>query len=422
MIKKIISIICLVFIILALYLINNSSATEYELSIYSSTPILVWIFLIGSIGGGTYIIIQQAFSDDNGIWWMIGFLILMIDNFIILSLSGLRGYFQYAGTDHMAHLQYIKVLVDTGKMDVNNLYPIIHILSTQISEITNFSPDIIVRYLPAYLSVLFLMLFNHLLAKISLFEKGQVLLATATSFVPVFNSLHIQIYPHTFSVLLYTLIFYLYFQILKKPCWQFKILFAVLLILLPYTHPSGSLVMILILIPIELARLYYEKIYDPKKLRKIISYPIIISFIVFFVWQSSFAEFDNNISLIRFDTVHNSNIAEVQKISQQLNLKEKIEYAFKMYGHKLIYIMLGLIAGILILKRLKYIEIKYLFILFMFFIMSMPISYVIFIGMGNETMGRFLNLPYLIIVTPLLVGFVLYESFKKKDFQPRRYL
>ena len=53
---KTIAIISFLLIIPALILIKNNPATGYELSIYASTPVLVWIFLVGSIIGGIGII------------------------------------------------------------------------------------------------------------------------------------------------------------------------------------------------------------------------------------------------------------------------------------------------------------------------------------------------------------------------------
>lgn len=419
MIKKAVTIICLIFIILTNYLIKNSPSTGYEISIYTDTPPLIWIFLFGSIIGGMSLIVYQAFSRNEDNWWKIGFLILILDNFIIISLSGLRKYFLYTGTDNITHLQLIKTLIDKGFIEEDNFYPIIHIFSSQISEIVNVSPDIIVKFLPAYLSVLFLMLFNYLLAKSSLLEKGQILLASTASFVLFFNSLHTQIYPHVLSVLLFTLMLYLYFQTLKKSSWQFNILFIILLILLPYTHPSGSISIIFLLIVMELAKVYHEKIIYNSKIyfRKISTHPIIISSIVFFMWISSSSMFGTKFSSLWssiFEPYKNQFITQTLKTTNRLELTEIIEYLFKMYGDTLIYILLGLVAGVIIIKRIKDVNIRYLFILLTFFIMSMPIGYILFIGVGSETIGRFINLPYMMIPTPVLVGFVLYELFKKK--------
>jgi len=82
---------------------------------------------------------------------------------------------------------------------------------------------------------------------------------------------------------------------LKSPSWQFKLLLIILLILLPYTHPSGSLVMIFLLIAMELARIAHDKRYK-RSWSKISVNPILISSITFFMWMSSFAMFGAHLS------------------------------------------------------------------------------------------------------------------------------
>ena len=69
-----------VLITLTLLIIKNSPAKGYELSIYTSTPFLAWIFLIVSATGGISIILHQAFiGDKKSNWWIIGFLILILN-------------------------------------------------------------------------------------------------------------------------------------------------------------------------------------------------------------------------------------------------------------------------------------------------------------------------------------------------------
>jgi len=416
---KVMAVISFLLIISALVLIKNNPATGYEISIYSSVP-LVWVFLIGSIADGITIIVHQAFSEEKNNFWLIGFLILILNNFIVLSMHALRGYLHYAGSDHMCHLQWIKNLIESGHVESGNFYPAIHILGSQISEICNIAPEIVVKYLPAFLSILFLMLFMLLLAKSSLLKKRQILLVCAASCVLFFNNLHVQIYPHTFSVLLFPAIVYFYFRGLEKPSWQFSLLFIILLILLPYTHPSGSVTMIFLLIAMELSRIIYDKRCNPKGIvSKIAVNPILISFITFFMWMSSFAVFGAKLSSLWssiFEPYKNPWFTRTLETAVQLEWVEVVEYNLKMYGDNIIYIALALIAGMIIIKRVykKETGIKYLFLLFMFFLTCIPIEYILYIGAGSETTGRMLNLLYMMTVAPVLVGFVLYELFKNK--------
>jgi hypothetical protein len=417
---KIIVIACFIFMSLALYQIKGAPATGYEISIYASTPPLVWVFLIGSIAGGIGIIVHQAFSEEENNFWLIGFFILILNNLIILSLHTLRGYFFYAGADPMCHLNLIKNLIESCNFESGNSYPAMHIFYSLISEICNINPDIIAGYLPAFLSILFLMPFMYLLAKSSLLEKGQVLLACAASCVLLFNSLYIMAYPHTFSVFLFPAIVYLYFRTLEKPSWQFSFLFILLLILLPFTHPSGSLTMIFLLIAMELARIAYDRRYNIKRsLSKISVNPIMISVITFFMWISSFRLFGHQLSSLSdsiFEPYKSLHFVGLMEAKARLEWTEVVEYNLKMYGDTIIYIFLASIAGAIILKRFfkKEKGTRYQFLLLVFFLTCIPIEYFFFIGVKAETAGRMLNLLYMMTVAPVLVGFVLYELFKNK--------
>lgn len=417
---KAIAIISFLLIIPALILIKNNPATGYEISIYASMSALVWIFLIGSAIGGIGIITIQAFSEEKNNFWLVGFFILILNNFIILSMHAFKGYFQYAGADHSCHLSWIKNLIESGHFESDNLYPMIHIFGSQISEICNISPDIVVKYLPAFLSILFMMPFMYVLAKSSSLKKGQVLLACATSCVLFFNCLHVQVYPHTLSVLFFVPILYLYFRTLEKPSWQFQFLFILLLIILPYTHPSGALTMIFLLIAMELARIAYGRKYNLKgAVGKSAVNPILISSITFFMWISSFSVFGTKLSSLWssiFDPYKCREFVALMEITARLEWIEVVEYNLKMYGDTIIYIILASIAGAIIIKRIfkKDEGTRYLFILFIFFLVCILVEYVLFIGVGSEKAGRMLNLLYMLTVAPVLVGFVLYELFKNK--------
>lgn len=417
---KAMAIISFLLIIPALILIKNNPATGYEVSIYVSTTPLVWLFLIGSTIGGISIIVHQAFSKEKNNFWLVGFFILILNNFIILSMHAFKGYFQYAGGDHMAHLSMIKNLIESGHFGSGNFYPMIHIFGSQISEICNISPDIVVKYLPPFLSIVFLMLFMYALAKSSVFEKGQVLLASAASCVLFFNCLHVLVYPHTFSVLLFVPILYLYFRSMEKTSWQFSLLFVLLLILLPYSHPSGALTMIFLLIAMELARIAHDRKYNLKgTVSKIAINPILISFITFFMWMSSFTIFGVRLSSLRssiFEPSKSYEFIALKVITARLEWIEVVEYNLKMYGDTITYIILAAIAGAIIIKRIfkKEEGTRYLFMAFIFFLVCMLVEYILFIGVGGEKVGRMLNLLYMMAVAPVLVGFVLHELFKNK--------
>lgn len=416
---KFIAVVSFIFIISALWLIKNSPATGYEISIYKAIP-LVWIFLIGSVIGGLGIIVHQAFTERKSNYWLIGFLILIFTNFVILSMHALRGYLFYASNDHMGHLYEAGYTISTGHFWTGDLHPIIVIYISEISEICGICPEEIGRYLPAFLSVFFMMVCMYLFAREVLPNKKQVLIAAAACFPLFFNCLQVQVYSHAFAVFLFPLILYLYFKIMNRDSWEFRLLFIILLLLLPYSHPSAEVTLIFLFVIMELARIIYEKtVYGPEKSVKIMLNPVLISFTTFFMWISSSFIFGVAVSSIwasLFEPYEAHVVKDTLEVMSRLEWIDIIEYNLKMFGDSLAYIILGAIAGGIIIRKVmkRKQNVKYLFILFVFFLMSIAIEYILAVGVGIVQMGRVLNLLYLLTVAPVLVGFVLYELFKNK--------
>lgn len=410
---KVVAILCFILTTLALILIGDSPATGYELSIYAGTPSLVWIFLIGSGMGGLSIIVHQAFTKNKGNLWLIGFLILMLTNFIILSLHALRGYFLYNPVDPMGHLKLSMDIFSTGYFG-GNFYPITHILISEIAGICDITPVEVIRYLPALFSVLF-MVFIYLLATVTLREKWQILLASASGVVLFFSYYHVSVYPSGLSVLVFPLVFYLYFKNSERLSPSFKMLFIIFLILYPYFHPASSSILIFFLILFELTKGLYTKKRDQISIT-----PILISSITFFMWVSCFWFFGSAIRSI-FSSIRGSAeegsyfIEEGHAALQNIRGLDLVELFLKMYGANVIYIVISSIAILLILKKILKHEsgVVNILILSVLFVSSTPLSVFLFMESKSISVGRLLGLNYMLLAAPILVGFALYELLKR---------
>ena len=416
---KLIAAISFSFIIFALYLIKSAPATGYELSIYESTPTLVWVFLIAGFIGGLSIIIHQAFTESKSNYWLIGLFILILTNFVILSLHALRGYLFYASTDHQSQIREILYIISTGHF-ANDLHPALVIYGSQISDICGIRPELVGRYLPPCLSVFFMMACMYLFAREVLPMKSQILVAAVASFTPFFNSLHVQVYPHAFAVLLFPLILYLYFKIMNRDSWEFRLLFIIFLILLPYSHPSAEVTLIFLFVIMELGRIIYEKrVYGHERPVKIMLTPVIISSITFFMWISSFAFFGSTLRSMYsslFEPAKANAVTETVAVMNRLEWADIIEYVLKMYGDSLSYIIIIGVSGAIIVKRIfkKKEGTKYLLMLFLFCLMSIFVEYLLGVGVQFVKMGRLLNLLYMLTVAPIFVGFLLCELSRNR--------
>lgn len=415
---KIISCISFILIALALILIKqNSPAMGYELSIYASLPKLTWLFLISALAIGISIIVYEAFTSKSN-FWLVGFFIILLVNFIILSLQIFRSYYAYGLADPLAHLEWARSIASTGFISEGNFYPVTHILGAVLIEISSISPETVMKYIPVFFTVLF-MLFTYLLALAISPKREHAILAAAASSTLLFTYYHLTPYPHALSLFTYPLMFYLYFKALNTPSLSTKIALIILILLFPFFHPVPEMVIILCLVVGEVAKIGWARRVHSSQKENISANPALISFITFFLWISYFAAMGPSTRRI-FRWVAGETSSVIARASEldlvfERSWWEFFELGLKMYWHNLIFIILSLIAvGMIIryfLQRRK--EIRNFFILSLLFLTSSLVYAIISMAIGLITWGRILGSNIGLWATPVLASFALYEIFKR---------
>ncbi|RQW81147.1 MAG: hypothetical protein EHM14_02025 [Methanothrix sp.] len=411
--------VCFLLTLLSLIIIERSPAKGYEISIYSNTPVLVWISLIFGESIGIAVIIYSSFKKIKGNWWIIGFFLIILDNFIFISLAGLRGYIYYAGSDSFFHISEIELINQNGYL-TNNNYPVIHILASELSEMALISPPDIARYLPAFLSVIFLNIFIFLLAGELVPDKKVAILASATSSVMLFNNLHVQIYPHFFSTIMFSLFFYIYFKSKRKKSLELILIQLLLLLVFPFSHPSSSLALIFILFALTLAEIAYCKQYNlDLSIRDMSINSILFSLIILIMWVMASRLFDSGINNILGNILQpwqNGQLNVAVEIASNLTFVESLEYFLKMYGDTLVCIFASIMfSSFIIFKFANKIKIdKYVFFLSIMILITIPIEYFFFFGVKIQAIGRLLNLLYALIFAPIALGCLLKDNYTNK--------
>lgn len=412
--------VCFLLTLLSLIIIERSPAKGYEISIYSNTPVFVWIFLIASSILAISLIVYKAFNGNFvGNWWILAFLVLIINNFVIMALHALRGYLYYLTDDSWYHLGQMNYIIANGNFSKSNFYPFTHILGSQMSEVTFISTETIGKYLPAFLSVLFLMVFIYLLAKEVIIEDEMAILVSAASSVMLFNSVHLLLYPHTFSVLLFSMVFYVYFKLMKNPSWEYSIILLLLLLIMPFIHPSGSLALIFLLSALIPAKLVYNDRFNKKYTLGDASINIpLCSLIVLFMWLSMFGLLASGLHNIVRTTIgyeNNNKMIEAFGVISGLSIFEAIEFILKMYLDTIIFALLSLLCCLVIFLNFikkKDTERSYLLISIIF-VLCFIFNYLFYTGVGMQVIGRLLNLPYAILFSPILVCIFISLNFKR---------
>lgn len=425
-IKKAIAIFCFIFFIFISLIIHNFQVTGYELSIYTNIPSLLWALLIFNICAGIFIIVHQTLCEEkskNSRFWLVGFLILLICNFIILSLYIWKGYYIYGRSDILSHLGAVRNAIINNHIDDDVCYPITHLLVAILSKISGHEYVSFSRYIHIYFSIMYFF-FIYCLSKSVFHDEKYSKLSVAAS-VPIFYSqFQTGMYPHLLATLTLPLIYYIYLKTLNKKLVNFRILFVLLLIMYPFFHPIVSLNLIYIFIIIEISKvmcfvLKTGSFSNVKKI-KISTNHIFISIVLFSMWILSFKDFRYNIRyLYNWINGEARNIVQITSTEEKLTkldmqLVDIVELFMKMVGDEFIYTMLSFIAVLIILKRLKSnILKKELYIISITFISGILLSIVFFVSYKIHNPLRIMNLDFNIVLTPLFVGFILSELHTK---------
>lgn len=415
---------CFLLLVAALYLIDqNSPARGYELSIYDSLPSMAWIFLIASLAGATGIIVHQAFAGRKSRYWFLGFLILIAGVSIILLLPALRAYYMYGSSDTLAHTEWTRNVLDEGRIQKRNFYPVTHLLMTQLTQVSGAPPEAVAKYVPVLFTVL-LMLLSYLLATVVVPKKGGALLAAATTAL-FFNYYHVCVYPQALSIMTLPLVFYLYFKGFGGASVPFRAAFVIVLLLFAFFHPATAAVLIACLLAAEAAKAMWRvrgNITSSAAATvpdRITLEPTFICSVAFLTWMSSFyilaITLRNLLRWLAGEMQSIPRVAEVQQMFETLGIgvQQEVVLALKMYGDNLIYLCLSAIALLIIGYRFarRQIEFTNLSILSMAFLVSGPAWVLVFAGSLLITFGRLLGANIMMWATPVLASLALYEMF-----------
>ena len=419
----IIAIICFALLAAALLIAHNSPATGYELSIYASTPVLVWIFLVLTCAGGVFLILHEVITEpsERSHIWLVGFLILLLAHMSLLYIPYVRGYASWLG-DNLTHWGVIKDLVSTGHFSEENPYPVTHVLIAQVMSVTGLRASTVANLSTCFLSVGFV-LSTYLLATAVLPHKGQHLLAAAVAAAVVpFVGYHVLLMPNGWSILLFPL---LLFAVFKCDSWAYLVLALILVVLYPFFHPLSSLMAAVALVAIVLLRFGVGYVFRTARRtgNKPALGPILnlagIELAILLPWVMSFQRFHSNVRLLWESLTTGGGADAIGGMGESLDKVDIHGIGFlllliKMYGASLILIGTAAAGGFLLVKRLrsdasdaKYLGLLSLLVLMLLF-GSLYLLY--YVGApGLSSIGGERLLSYTLIPTVVLSGFTLYH-------------
>ncbi len=414
--------ICLALLAAALLMAHSSPATGYELSIYASTPVLVWVFLILAGAGGVFVIVHQVITEEceRSHIWVIGFLVLLLTHVSLICMPYVRGYVGWWG-DNLTHWGQLKDILSTGHFAEFNSYPVTHTLLAQVVSVTGLPPSTVANLGTCFLSIGFV-LSAYLLATAVLPHKGQQLLvaAVAAAVMP-FGLYHVLLMPNGWSIMLFPL---LLFAVLKCDNWSYLVVALILVVLYPFFHPLSSLMAAAALVAIVLLRLALRYVFGSAKrtggmppLGRILTLAA-IDLAILFPWLLSFKQYVSRERLLWKQLITGGSDV-IGGMGESLDKVDVHGFGFllllvKIYGVELILIGTAMIGGFLLISRLRSIarDANSLGLLALLLLMllfgSLYLLYLIGVpGLGAIGAQRLLS--YTMIPTSALSGLALYH-------------
>jgi hypothetical protein len=289
---KIVAIACFILVDISLIFAHNAPATGYEPSIYGSTPLILWASIIVALICGLAIIIYSIYNKlETGKALWTGFSLVLMFYVISISIYLIRGYYLWAaGGDASTHLMFVKQVIDTGHASGGLIYPVTHIFTAQLFDLSNVDLISLDKLLPLYFSLIYVLVF-YLLARSIFVRKSEAVLATVIGCVFLLG------YPNYTPNYLANCLFPLFLFILiklfdvKKLSWIF-IAFT-MVFLYPALHIIPTFIVIVMLISFIVAARVYRLFNVKNRVEQYIYSLILIVLVTWSViWITSFDIWD----------------------------------------------------------------------------------------------------------------------------------
>lgn len=423
MIEKLIKVLLTVTyfsIIISLFIAYNHQATEYESSIYISTPLPVWILLIFSIVSSLSILTYSTLNKKNYHIYAAS-IALIISVTIILSLYNIRGYYLWnAMGDAGTHYGWVKDIISTGHIGPKYIYPVMHVLSAQASMLANVDPVYLYKWCPAMFGIIFFG-FIFIAARSLLPARNHAIIA-AIAGTTLVNGWYTTFLPYTIALLYFPVAVYIVGKCLNFNKLRWILLFVILAMLYTVFHPVAALIFLFLL----LAFIVYNGT-RTRNFKLPHGYIYTLFFIVIVItWFSTFNIFYSQIGLVKDIIDPVSSAPDTGNTSNLGNMLSVFNYASSTGFNVLQYLLLNY-SPLFIYGFLTLLTIAYMFIykvkntnlkaIIFCQVLLVVITSVLFLLNLSFPPTRLFG--YILLLSNIVVGYILFEFMalsKNKKF------
>jgi len=423
---KILGIVCLIIFIIALLITQSVPAKGYEASIYTATPPVFWVAMLLNVICGTFIIIQQIRTKQhlNSSLWFIGFLLVFLAFASLVTLWIIRGYVNYGTGDPLSHVALINYIISNYHVPPNDLYPITHILTAEISYVINIPVTGVYGYIPILFNILYL-ISMFVLAKTILSSKGAAIVTVIVAMITIlgFSNGNVQFTPNILADLYLPFALFLFVKSSPSGTTLWKILFIVVVFMYPVFHPVTSFALLLIVATVTIANIFIAilKVRHLYSMRGLFKFrlPIILFLLVWSItWFSSGTMWATTINNLRiyFSGIGVSQLTVLTQLAQKAN---QYQYnvpleIIKIYGGLVIFAVISLATLFVILKK-RLLETEQKNILSLYGPLAIITLFVIVFYLVNITFSPLRLIAYIALILSILTAFGLNKLLERAN-------
>lgn len=399
-------------------IIKTPPASGYEISIYQQFPYWFWPLLILS-SVLSYILIYSFVETNKYINYLVGIISVLFINLVLLSLHLSRGYLVYGRGDVLSHLGYIRDIIRTGYIGTN-LYPVDHILSSNLLYICNFDLFTSIKLNPIIFYLLYFISIYLLSLQIT-GEKKHLLFSIILSAAILLGYKSVAFAPFNQSIYMVPFVLYLFLKSrYSNQETQFSILLIFILLLLVFFHPLTCLFLIIIFLNLDINNYVVDRFnkfqhYNEFRIRSSFK-PILFLFVVFFIWQSYAYTLITSLRGVYLFLIGEAMVTEFQRYGGSINIINKpnfyetLELISNRYGQLIIIGCAAIITILYVLIVLRKCDSKFAF-LSLNIISILAISLLAFFSTYVVEFDRYYGFLVLlsIILVPFLLSDILYN-------------
>jgi hypothetical protein len=394
--------ISFILISYSLLLVAKKPATAYELSIYSSTPLIFWISVFVGLMNGLFLLLSSISAKSMKRFY-IGMFQVIFCNILLVSIHALRNYMLIMGRgDNADYVGYAKDISIYGHVPAYNFYPYTSILISQISQILNIPVIDVSKYIQSLFIIIF-MLSIYCWAKSFKNDQNFIVYSVIASIPLFFAWFTATIYYMFISTLILPLLFFVFN---KNRDFRYRILVIIFCLVLPFAHPIVSLIFL-----VYLTCMFFESRLSSSKSYKV-SLTLITIFVVscsiWFLAQYSLTKCAIQIleqikNALLMKSAEDTSLVSSMRYLDKLGFLTAMKSLLIMTFDEITYYIFSLLSVFFIFKNSK----KDLLSVFLCFVLGSLFYVFLFISSSAHTPYRLINLNVNMIFAPLLLGYLM---------------